>query len=163
MTLPEFRFHPGAAEDGTIVASEETCAGCDRTRGFIVSSLLYSADVPGGARFCPWCVADGTAVARFGGTFNDVEPGAAEASAAEVEQRTPSFPTWQDWDWPVHCGEPASYRGQPTAAELRADPEARAALEDFDDALLDGLGGGVVAYRFACSRCGASVMRWDAD
>lgn len=107
--------------------------------------------------------------------FNQVEPGAEPEPTRETQERTPAFPTWQDWAWPVHCGDVGVYKGEPSADEIRANPEALdALLADFAqwdwgrDAeyvreLIDGLGGSVVAYLFECPRCATQLVRWDTD
>jgi uncharacterized protein CbrC (UPF0167 family) len=140
--------------------------------GWLATSLLYSEDTDE-ERFCPWCIADGTAVARFGGTFNELDAGAGDAARVAVEQRTPGFETWQDWEWPVHCEDGMAYLGQPRAGELRRHPDAFAALTDEiredqgDEAeeFVDSLDpeGRAVAYLFRCLHCGAHRAAWDAD
>jgi uncharacterized protein CbrC (UPF0167 family) len=138
---------------------------------------VFAADDMIDGPFCPWCIADGTAVARFGGTFNELEPGAAEEARTEVEERTPGFSTWQDWDWPVHCGDGMQYLGTPAAGELRSYPDAFEALvaeirelrwaregdaaEEFADTL--GPDRGAVAYLFRCLGCGTHRAAWDMD
>ena len=64
---------------------------------------------------CPWCIADGTAAARFGAAFtdaagvggygdwDDVPPSVVD----EVSQRTPGFTGWQQERWWTHCGDAA--------------------------------------------------------
>ena len=174
-TLPEFRYYADPVGDGRIARSDEVCATCERSRGWISGALLYSAESPDEARFCPWCIADGTAVARFGGTFNEIGEPIARDRAVEVCERTPNFVTWQDWAWPCHCGDAARYHGQPSGEELRANPEALesllADLRQYDwgrddayvDEFVEGLGGSVVAYRFECLECRAAIVVWDAD
>jgi uncharacterized protein len=145
-------------------------------RGWISDALLYSASKPDDAYFCPWCIADGTAVRLFGGSFNELDNGVADDAAARiVSEQTPNFETWQDWFWPTHCGLPGVYRGQPTGEELRTRPEALAALladlgqydrgrdEKYVAEFIDGLGCGHVAYLFQCPSCGAWMVTWDAD
>ncbi|MBE2314969.1 CbrC family protein [Solirubrobacter sp. CPCC 204708] len=170
-SLPEFRFYPDPVSDGTLERATAVCGACERARGWIATSLLYAADVPEDARFCPWCIADGSAAARF----NEIEAGAAPALAAIVERRTPGFVTWQDWAWVVHCGEPAVYLGQPRAGEFRQYPDAcddlraQTSVHDWPpgqvEELIDALDpeASVTGYLFRCDVCGAHLARWDAD
>jgi len=173
--LPTFRYYPDPLADQTIEPSQIECAACGRTRGCIVTSTAYGADVPDDARFCPWCIADGSAHRLYGVTFNEVEAGAAPEAIAEVEQRTPGFVTWQDWAWPTHCDDVGVYLGQPPSEELRANREAYDALladiaqwdwgrdMDYVRDFIDGLGGSQVAYLFECPRCSKQLLRWDID
>jgi uncharacterized protein CbrC (UPF0167 family) len=173
--LPAFRYYRDPGADETIEESPVECSACGRARGFVVTSTAYGVDVPDEAQFCPWCVADGSAHRRYGVTFNEVEAGASQEATDEVAQRTPGILTWQDWDWPTHCGDVGVYLGQPTGDELRANREAYDALladirrfewgrdEDFVHDFVDGLGGGHVAYLFECPRCRKQLVRWDAD
>jgi uncharacterized protein len=173
--LPAFRYYADPIADGRITPSAERCAACDRVRGWISGALLYSDRVPDEARFCPWCIADGTAVARFGGTFNEVWESIPRERAILVTERTPNFETWQDWAWPCHCNDAACYRGQPSGTELRANPEALESLltdlrqyewgrdETYVAEFIDGLGGGAVAYLFECLECHAQIVVWDSD
>jgi uncharacterized protein CbrC (UPF0167 family) len=172
---PTFTYYEDPYSDGTIEESDVECAGCSRRRGLIATCVAYGADVPDEASFCPWCVADGTAHTNFGAFFNEVDAGAATEAQQEVEFRTPGFDTWQDWSWPTHCGDVGVYRGQPTGAELRANPDALAALlrilrewpwgrdATFVDEFIDGLGGSAVAYLFTCRHCGIALVTWDSD
>jgi uncharacterized protein CbrC (UPF0167 family) len=175
--LPTFRYYPDPVSDGTLVASDAVCSACGRARSWIATSLLYSAAVPDDARFCPWCIADGSAVSRFGGTFNQLALGATSEADAEVEQRTPNFETWQDWEWPVHCHDGMAYLGQPRAGELRRHADAFEALRtelrelpwaregNAADEFIDTLDpeAGAVAYLFRCLHCGTHRAIWDQD
>jgi uncharacterized protein CbrC (UPF0167 family) len=173
--LPTFRYYRDPLGDETIEPSSSECAACGRARGFIVTSTAYGADVPQDAQFCPWCVADGTANGKFGAFFNEVDPAAEAGAAATVRDRTPGFPTWQDWSWPTHCGDVGVYLGQPSGGELRRNSEALNALladvagyewgrdEQYMHDFIDGLGGSQVVYLFECPRCGEQLVRWDLD
>jgi uncharacterized protein len=176
--LPTFRYYPDPVSDATLERSDAACAACGRARSWIATSILYSAAKPDDAQFCPWCIADGTAVALFGGRFNELAPEAvAESARAELEQRTPGFPTWQDWDWPAHCQDAMAYLGQPRAGELRKYEDAFEALRtelrelpwaregDAAEEFIDTLDpeGGAVAYLFRCLHCGTHRAVWDAD
>jgi uncharacterized protein CbrC (UPF0167 family) len=174
-TPPTFTYYEDPLGDGTLERSNAECSACGRRRGFIATCHASGAKVPSEARFCPWCIADGTAHARFGARFNSVDVGAAPDSRDEVERRTPGFLTWQDWDWPAHCNDAAVYRGQPTGEELRRNPEALRALlaelrqwewgrdDTYVEEFIDGLGGHQVAYLFECRHCRTPLVRWDHD
>jgi uncharacterized protein CbrC (UPF0167 family) len=131
--LPTFRYYRDPVSDGTIAASAEACDACGRARGFFVTSTAYGEDVPDDARFCPWCVADGTANRRFGAFFNEVDAGADPEATAEAEGRTPGFPTLQDWEWPTHCDDVGVFVGQPEPG----------------------------TYHFKCPQCGAQLVHHD--
>jgi uncharacterized protein CbrC (UPF0167 family) len=173
--LPDFPYFPDPVGDGSIEACAETCFSCKRSRGFICTNSAYGADIPDGARFCPWCVADGSAHSRYGASFHDVELGASGEATRAVSYRTPRFLTWQDWAWPSHCGDAAIYLGQPNGKQLRANPEAHQALheelrrwdwgrdEAYVEEFIDGLGGSCVAYLFKCRQCHEQLVVWDQD
>ena len=173
---PHFTYYPDAIADGRVHRSDKVCAACRRARGWISDALLYSATKPDDAYFCPWCIADGTAVRLFPGSFNELEDGDTDAEAARiVVERTPNFETWQDWSWPTHCGDVGVYLGQPSGTELRANTKALDALladvaqyewgrdADFMREFLNGLGGSQVVYLFECPCCGEQLVRWDLD
>ncbi|AQS66886.1 CbrC family protein [Streptomyces pactum] len=160
--LPFFRYHPDPLASGSICAAAETCACCRRDRGWIYTATFYSAqDVSG--RFCPWCIADGSAAERFAGEFTDSYglDGVSEDVLHEVTRRTPGFHAWQDPHWLVHCQDAAAFVGEVGYAELAAHPEALDQLRT--DMRLDGLHDESRLERFPTSLGeGATVMlfRW---
>lgn len=172
-SLPRFAYYRDPVGDGTIAPSEEVCVACERGRGFIFTGVTYGKDVPEEAKFCPWCISEGTVHARFGATFNEVDQGAPQEARDEVCCRTPGFESWQDPIWPTHCNDVAVYVGQPTGDELRANPPALDALledlrqwdwgrdEEYVEEFIDGLGGDAAAYLFECRHCQAQLVRWD--
>jgi uncharacterized protein CbrC (UPF0167 family) len=105
---------------------------------------------------------------------------AAEPLRAELEQRTPSPTTWQDFLWPAHCGDFCCYikeAGQPDlrriaregdTAELFPDEEP----DDFEE-WLDGIRPdsprdnstpySTSVYLFQCLHCSQYVVLWDSD
>jgi uncharacterized protein CbrC (UPF0167 family) len=173
--LPVFPYYRDPFGDGTIEQSDERCSACGRQRGFIFTGVASGSRVPDDAKFCPWCISDGTAHRKLGARFNVVGVGASRPAREEVERRTPGFLSWQDWDWPTHCNDVAAYLGQPSGDELRANPPALQTLladlrqwdwgrdEEYVEEFIDGLGSGHVAYLFECRHCHTQLVRWDAD
>ncbi|RLV04556.1 hypothetical protein CTZ27_11615 [Streptomyces griseocarneus] len=105
--LPSFRYHPDPVASGSIRESTETCACCERSAGWIYTATFCTAqDVD--ARFCPWCIADGSAAERFEGEFTDLYglDGVGAEILERVARRTPGIHAWQDPHWLVHCNEP---------------------------------------------------------
>ena len=104
----------------------------------------------------------------------------AEPLRAELEQRTPPLPSWQDWPWPAHCGDYCEYvkeAGQPDLLAV-ASPEGQPRLfgakddaafrewwsrlrpdspEDNSTPYSPGV------YLFQCLHCKQFVVEWDAD
>ncbi|WP_329331530.1 CbrC family protein [Streptomyces sp. NBC_00663] len=173
--LPAFRYHPDPLASGSIRASAETCACCGRAMGWIYTATFYTAHEVSGP-FCPWCIADGSAAARFDGEFMDAYglDGVSEQILHEVSRRTPGFHAWQDPHWLVHCHDAAAFIGEVGYTELAAHPEALdqlrqdlriggwhdpAQLEQF----LTHLGEAATAMLFRCTICGTHLAYVDAS
>ncbi|MFJ8650115.1 CbrC family protein [Streptomyces sp. NPDC093546] len=173
--LPSFRYHPDPVTSGSIRASAQRCVCCERATGWIYTATFYTAKEVGG-RFCPWCIADGSAAERFAGEFTDSYglDGVGEDVVHEVTRRTPGFSAWQDPRWLVHCGDAAAFVGEVGYTELAAHPEAldqlRADLrmegwrdETRRERFLTSLGGDATAMLFRCTVCGAHLAYIDAS
>jgi uncharacterized protein CbrC (UPF0167 family) len=169
--LPVFRYHPDPLATGSLVASEATCRCCGRARGVVYTGPVYAKEDLDDA-LCPWCIAGGSAAARFGAEFVDAAgvggygqwERVPAAVVAEVSQRTPGFGGWQQERWWTHCGDAAEFLGSGGAAELRsawagALPVIQADVGyvgvDWEEyvAALDRARG-PTAYVFRCRHCG---------
>lgn len=116
--LPKFKYHPSPFSTGSLVDSEETCPCCGSARGYMYEGPIYcTADVD---RVCPWCVADGTAAAKWNAEFTDGEFRDSHGDQVElprevydeVFRRTLGIRgAMQPISWWVHCGEPAEFVG----------------------------------------------------
>jgi uncharacterized protein CbrC (UPF0167 family) len=88
---------------------------------------VYAAEELANA-LCPWCIADGSAAARFDADFTDRDGvgGFGEWSQVapevveEVSRRTPGFSGWQQERWWTHCGDAAKFLGRAGRIELVA-------------------------------------------
>lgn len=140
--LPVFRFHPDPVRSGSVERATTACLACGQMRGFVyVAGCYASRDLD--RALCPWCIADGTAHARFAVVFHELDLPLATPPAvvAEIEQRTPGFATLNPFDWPACCGLPMAYREPAGIAEIRCRHPA------VEPQLLDA-----IAIRFSCGR-----------
>ncbi len=175
--LPEFPYHPDPLTTGVVERSDETCRSCGRVRGFIYTGPVFAVEELHDS-LCPWCIADGSAAARFEAIFTD-DSGAPEDVPAEVVEvvttRTPGFTGWQQEHWLYHCGDGAAFRGAAGWPELQSHPTALDALreensghgwspEQVEENLraLDK-GGPPTAYLFTCRHCGTDLAYSDFD
>ena len=115
VALPDYRFHGVPLGLGIIVEDSATCSSCGDARGFSYSGTLYNVDDDSLA-ICPWCIADGSAHSKLGVTFNHANHLPDTVSlpndlAAELFQRTPGFPSWQDREWLCHNNLPCRFMG----------------------------------------------------
>ena len=164
MTPLVFRYHPDPVETGSVVPSDATCRLCGVARGFVYAVTLYGdVDPELEGHLCPWCIADGSA-ARAGAAFVDVHGVTAPPEVLEeLEQRTPSYASWQGDSWWSHCGDAAAFLGPAGHAELStkwssAIPVIKASRSHYADwdayfASLD-VDGSPTAYVFQCLHCG---------
>jgi uncharacterized protein CbrC (UPF0167 family) len=160
---------------GSIREAAEACACCERERGWIYTATFYTAREVNG-RFCPWCIADGSAAERFEGEFADSVglDDVGEDVLHEVTRRTPGFQAWQDPHWLVHCQTAAAFVGEVGYAELAARPDALAQLRadlrlggGRDEAQLEQflthLGDSATALLFRCTVCTTHPAYVDAS
>jgi uncharacterized protein CbrC (UPF0167 family) len=173
--LPFFRYHPDPVASGSIREAAETCACCERNRGWVYTANFYTAREVDGP-FCPWCIADGSAAERFEGEFADSVglDGVTEDVLYEVTRRTPGFHAWQDPHWLVHCRTAAAFIREVGYAELAAHPDALAWLRTemrldgwHDEAqveqFLTHLGESASAMLFRCTVCSTHLAYVDAS
>lgn len=179
--LPVFKYHPQPLETG--VFSEDktvTCACCQQPTNVYYTNPFYTQqDVD---YLCPWCIADGAAAEKFGGSFQDEtslegiesefdDEGEftgfknpwPEASVIELTERTPGYCGWQQEFWLAHCNDFCAFEGYvgwkeiadklDQFADLRADCDAFGIdYEKLPEYLLDG--GDCQGYLFRCLHCG---------
>ncbi len=65
MDLPVFKYNPNALELGIIEEDETHCPVCEKKRNYVYRGSFYSEEEVEG--ICPWCIADGSAAAKFDG------------------------------------------------------------------------------------------------
>jgi uncharacterized protein CbrC (UPF0167 family) len=171
-SLPSFRYHPNPLATGSINPSTVACVCCGRARGYVYVGPVY-AEEELEEKLCPWCIADGSAHARFDADFVDVDAigdrGTWEkverSIAEEVAFRTPGFSAWQQERWFTCCGDAALFLGPAGHSEVIAHgPTAVEALRTelgWDDGpewknYLASLtkDGQPTAYLFRCRHCG---------
>lgn len=166
MTLPHFVYHPDPIATGALAETTMPCQCCGELRGWTISHHMYCADDV--ENICPWCVANGSAAAKFDGDFNDSMPlaqaGVDETIIETVSKRTPGYETWQQECWIACCNDACEFHGDASRESLLAlnqDEMARLAQEtDFPfDVLMDILKnyqpkGSPAFYRFVCRQCG---------
>jgi hypothetical protein len=116
MKLPTFKYHPDPIATGSIIESDEACECCGKEPGFIYEGPIYCTEEISGV--CPWCIADGSAAAKFEAEMTDAASvggqGWEEVSDAiveEVSKRTPGFRGWQQERWWTHCKDAAEFLG----------------------------------------------------
>jgi uncharacterized protein CbrC (UPF0167 family) len=115
--LPHFKYHPSSLSTGAVWDSDEVCPCCGEARGF-----SYRGPVYGETRvehLCPWCIADGSAHAKWGAEFTDLAAvggygrwcEVSDSVRAEVAYRTPGISSIQEARWWTHCGDAAEFVG----------------------------------------------------
>ncbi len=168
--LPAFPYHPDPVATGSIVARDTVCACCGQARGYIYTGPVYAREVLRD-RLCPWCIADGSAAARYDAEFTDqagiasgLWPAVPDAVVEEVSRRTPGFSGWQQERWWTHCRDAGEFLGFAGADDL-AGRWSGALAEIRDDILVDDdtwedilsaldPDGDATAYVFRCRHCG---------
>jgi uncharacterized protein CbrC (UPF0167 family) len=169
--LPRFRYHPDPVATGSVERSEAVCRVCGVARGYIYTGPTFGEEDLDDA-VCPWCIADGSAAARFSVEFVDPAgigdygrwPRVPQEVVVEISTRTPSFNGWQQERWWTHCGDGAEFLGMAGRTELETRwPEAIPAIRDdaavgknWDEYFARlSKDGSPTAYVFRCRHCGS--------
>jgi len=110
------------AARGSIAASDAACLCCGERRGFVYAGPAYcEAELE--EALCPWCIAGGSAHAKFDASFADealFPDGLARETIDEIAFRTPGFNGWQQERWLGCCGDAAAFREAVGHAEIKA-------------------------------------------
>lgn len=88
---------------------------CGQTRGVIYCGNVYTSKKV--ESVCPWCIADGSAAAKFNAQFFDADFCDEDLNHFDLppEQhlavfgKAIGFASFNPIGWWVHCGEPAEY------------------------------------------------------
>lgn len=173
--LPSFKYHPAPLATGALEKSDETCACCDKKRGYVATSKIYALE---DVEFiCPWCIHDGSAAKKFDGGFSDSHPllsaGIKPEIVTEVCERTPSFISWQQEEWLSHCDDACAFMGDASKEELFALSEAdiENILQDYGLSFSDWqdmakhytAGGDPAVYVFKCLHCDKTLYNMDCS
>ena len=149
---------------------------CGRVRGLLYTGPVYAVEELVNC-LCPWCIADGSAAARFGAHFTDDAPVPQEVPARVVEEvttRTPGFSGWQQEHWLYHCADGAAFLGLAGWPELERHPDALEAVRqdlgpgwtslELDEYLSElAEDGSPTAYLFKCRHCARHIGYSDCD
>jgi len=175
-TLPHFNYHPDPLKTRAIVRSDASCACCGEVRGFIYAASVYSKHELD-KKLCPWCIADGSAAAKFEASFTDDDPllrkGIEKSIVAEVTQRTPGYSSWQQETWLSHCDDACEFHGDASVKEV-ADATSEAKREWIFEPKLSETNwqnitsryspdGDPAIYKFVCRHCRQSFFSWDCS
>jgi uncharacterized protein CbrC (UPF0167 family) len=172
--IPTFRYHPDPFASGVVEGDNAICDCCGERRSLFYTGPFYAVDEV--ARLCLWCISDGAAAKKFDGSFVDAAAfGQGELDAtvmAELTERTPCYPAWQQEQWLVHCNDACEFRGYPTKAEVRAASDETKAewtrhygLDSGDwEFTVGGFESGHAGfYKFVCRHCGQLLFATDWD
>jgi hypothetical protein len=181
VTLPTFKYHPDPIGTESIATSDAVCVCCESARGYIYVGPVWSEHELDQS-LCPWCIADGSAHAKFAASFTDEggiggyadwEP-VPKHTIEDVAYRTPGFTGWQQERWWTHCGDAAAFMGRAGKTELLAYGKDAILAIQISTGLKDGRewdsffsaldkDGSPTAYVFRCIKCGALGGYQDCD
>ena len=123
--LPSFTYFQDPVGNGCIVQKQDTCPCCSEQRSHMYVGPIYTtADVE---MACPWCIADGTAAAKWSARFNDVDnapPGVSKQTVLEIETRTPGYSSWQGNIWLFSQTDAMVFLGEVHGGELLQEGNA---------------------------------------
>jgi uncharacterized protein len=113
--LPIFPYHRDPIASGSVIESELSCECCAKARGVIYSGNIYTSKKV--LTLCPWCIADGSAAAKYKAQFFDADFCDDDLNRVELplEQhlavfgKTIGFATFNPIGWWVHCAQPTEY------------------------------------------------------
>ncbi|MFC4160676.1 CbrC family protein [Chitinimonas lacunae] len=173
--LPLFRYHPDPIATGAVEPSDSICQCCGQARGYLYTGSIYALEDLD--HICPWCIADGSAAARFDASFIDDYPlltaGMPAEVVTEVSRRTPGYLSWQQEAWLTHCHDACEFHGDASLADIRNASDATKAAwmadyrldEEVWQRIEEGYqpGGNPAIYKFVCRHCQQILFAWDCS
>lgn len=83
-----------------MIEKNSRCACCEQERDVMYIGPIYCVnDV---SEVCPWCIADGSAAAKWSASFNDlynIPESVPQHVVRTIDSRTPGYSTWQGNRW----------------------------------------------------------------
>jgi uncharacterized protein len=208
MDEPEitYRYFRLPHQFSTFLSEPRRCDICGFVRGIYDMTLKGESKATDDVRYvCDQCLSGGALIERDL-EINEGDIGAlrtqlatlhpdyfaVEVDAAarpltlEIQQRTPSPSTWQDFFWPAHCGDYCRYErevGKPDLLALAGDRDVESFIADclykqdrakahaktvWDNIRPDSPKGiepaySIGVYLFQCLVCEHYLLLWDAD
>ncbi|MCM0001260.1 MAG: CbrC family protein [Erythrobacter sp.] len=178
--MPAFTYFTPAALDAVVKASDEVCDCCGQRRGHLYTGPFYTTARE--VELCPHCIADGSAAAKYQGSFNDIivtfdgqviDAEAARAPQSVIDEllhRTPGYQSWQGNRWAFHCGDGGIFQGDATDEAIsNASNEAKDHFDhingrpSFDELFGADPRHRPSTYHFKCRQCAMDLFLWDMD
>lgn len=104
---------------------------CCGTSINVYTDLIYSIhDVNA---ICVDCIKSGKAANKFDGTFNKCEEIDNKEAMKEVETKTPTLPSFQDFFWPACCNDMCKFIGHPSKINMKDNNFWKNLSETYDD------------------------------
>ena len=127
--LPKFKYHPNLYHTGIVSYGSKVCNCCGKTVEAYIDTPMYSVEDTD--CICFECIADGSAAAKFDGTFIQSADHVDNPEAREeLFHRTPGYMSWQGENWKACCNDYCAYMGEVVTNDF-LDP-------NFQKELLDG-------------------------
>ncbi|EJD6410111.1 MULTISPECIES: PF03691 family colicin E2 tolerance protein CbrC [Providencia] len=186
--LPHFKYHPNPIETKAFLTDKTvTCDCCRQLTDIYYESPFYSIEDINA--FCPWCIANGSASAKFDGEFQD--PECVEGIDCEYDnngeflqtinpypsemfdeliKRTPGYHGWQQETWLAHCNEPCEFIGYVSWKDIKdrldefvslADDVADYGFSVEELATILDEDGAAQGYLFRCLHCQKLRLHFD--
>ena len=178
MTVFRYFADPHASTASTWTETPRRCEICGEVRPGYEGPYYGREEVD---FVCEACLVSGR-LAERGLRTNEGDVGPAPERSDELEYRTPSLVTWQDFAWPVHCSDFCRFEREVGRRELDelgdGDGETffrahlHQTLRDFDFGAEDlparapssrTESNSPAVYLFRCVECGTPVLWWDID
>jgi uncharacterized protein CbrC (UPF0167 family) len=162
--LPSFKYQPDPS--AVFQPTSRPCQSCGVTRGLEYIGAQYGLEELD--HLCAFCIADGSAAARFDLEFvnsDGAEPGPDAAKLDELLHRTPGYDGPEGDPWPVHCDDYCAHLGRASWRDIEAqiadlEPDVEAFCEDMgfgrDEfrAEVERPASPLLAHLFRCLTCG---------
>ena len=173
--IPTFKYHPDPFGSKVFYKGEpHRCDCCGKETDVWYESPFYALeDVE---CLCPWCIADGSAAAKFNGEFQDcasIDHVSDPEKVKELTERTPSYHGWQQEYWMAHCDDFCAFMGYVGWKEIEEMGLAQEIEETYRQDLCGFefadirqymvQGGSMQGYLFRCLHCGKHFLYADCD
>ncbi|MCQ2496971.1 MAG: CbrC family protein [Lachnospiraceae bacterium] len=158
MNCPVFKYHPNILENKNVIHDKGICQCCGKQVEIFIDSMYCEKEI---ACICLNCVADGSAAAKFDGSFvQDAMRVSDKKKTEELFLRTPGYRSWQGEYWLACCDDYCEYLGTVGLAELESlgiEDEVISEYESKKGITIDKKyltkSGTMVGYLFRCLHC----------